>query len=159
MRMVMEEYRLMVKWWLTWKSKKLNDKSALVPRHIPRDPHEVKVRVNLWLAVYRQSVRLRAEPLETHGQNLFSQLNTWGYSPFITSSLTRGWVCHLQLPLALASAFILGSQSRGTRDHILLSQIREFSFCRLLRLTRLRWRHSTPPPHGIVLTWSHSCHD
>jgi hypothetical protein len=30
----------------------------------------------------------------------------------------RGLVCHLQLLLALASAFILGSDSRGTRDHI-----------------------------------------
>jgi hypothetical protein len=32
----------------------------------------------------------------------------------------------LQLLLPLASAVILGSESRGTRDHILLSQIRDF---------------------------------
>jgi hypothetical protein len=38
-------------------------------------------------------------------------------------SLTRGRVCHLQLLLALASAIILRSESRGTHDHILLSQI------------------------------------
>jgi hypothetical protein len=37
-------------------------------------------------------------------------------------SLTRGWVWRLQVLLALASAAILGSESRGTRDHILLSQ-------------------------------------
>jgi hypothetical protein len=37
----------------------------------------------------------------------------------------RGWVCRLQLLLALASLFILGSVSRGTHDHILLSQIRD----------------------------------
>jgi hypothetical protein len=43
-------------------------------------------------------------------------------------SLTRGRVCSLQLLLALASAVILGSESRGTRDHILLSQIRHFLF-------------------------------
>jgi hypothetical protein len=36
----------------------------------------------------------------------------------------RGWVCHLQLLLAVASAVILGSEFRGTHDHILLSQIR-----------------------------------
>jgi hypothetical protein len=65
-------------------------------------------------------------------------------------SLTRGWVCRLQLLLALASAVILGSQSLGTRDHILLSQIRDFPFRRLVRLTGLRWRYSTPSPHGIV---------
>jgi hypothetical protein len=39
----------------------------------------------------------------------FSQLNSCGHCPYITSSLTRGWVCHLQLLLGLASAFILGS--------------------------------------------------
>jgi hypothetical protein len=54
----------------------------------------------------------------------FFQLNTCDYSPYVTSSMTRGWVCHLQLLLVLASAVILGSESRGTRDHILLSQIR-----------------------------------
>jgi hypothetical protein len=101
------------------------------------------------------SVRLGAEPLETHGQNLFFLLNTCCHSPYITSSLTRGWVCHLQLLLALASSFILGSKSRGTRDHILLSQIRDFPFCRLLRLAGLRWRYSTPPPHGQVKSQSY----
>jgi hypothetical protein len=37
----------------------------------------------------------------------------------------RGWVYHLQYLLALASAFILRSESRRTHDHILLFQIRE----------------------------------
>jgi hypothetical protein len=41
-------------------------------------------------------------------------------------SLTRGRICHLQVLLVLASAVIFGSESRGTRDHILLSQIRDF---------------------------------
>jgi hypothetical protein len=43
----------------------------------------------------------------------------------------RGWVCHLQWLLAFASAFILGSESRGTRDNILLSQIQDFNFMSL----------------------------
>jgi hypothetical protein len=64
-------------------------------------------------------------------------------------SLTRGWVCRLQLLLTLASAVLFGSESRGTRYHILLSQIRDFPFCRLLRLEGIRWRYSTPPRHGI----------
>jgi hypothetical protein len=63
-------------------------------------------------------------------------------------SLMRGRVCHLELLLALASAVILGSESRGTRGHILLSQVRDFPFRRLLRLAGLRWRYSTPRPHG-----------
>jgi hypothetical protein len=66
-------------------------------------------------------------------------------------SLTRGRVCRLQMPLALARAVIFGSESLGTRDHILLSQIRDFPFRRLLRLAELRWRYSTPPPHGNTL--------
>jgi hypothetical protein len=37
-------------------------------------------------------------------------------------------LCRLQLPLALASAVILGPEFRGTRDYILLSQIRDFPF-------------------------------
>jgi hypothetical protein len=52
-------------------------------------------------------------------------------------SLTRGRVCRLQLLLALASTVILGSEFRGTRDHVLLSQIRDFLFRRLLRLAGL----------------------
>jgi hypothetical protein len=37
----------------------------------------------------------------------------------------RGWVCRLLLLLVFTSAVILGSESRGTHDHILLSQIRD----------------------------------
>jgi hypothetical protein len=61
-----------------------------------------------------------------------------------TLSLTRGRVGRLQLLLALASAVILGSEPLGTRDHILLSQIWDFPFRRLLRLAGSRWRYSTP---------------
>jgi hypothetical protein len=48
----------------------------------------------------------------------------------------------------LASAVIFGSESRRTRGNILLSQIRDFPFRRLLRLAGLLGRYSTPPPHG-----------
>jgi hypothetical protein len=44
----------------------------LVWPHIKYSSTRVRVRVTLRLAVYRQSVRLGAEPLETHGQNFFS---------------------------------------------------------------------------------------
>jgi hypothetical protein len=54
-------------------------------------------------------------------------------------SLTRESVCHLQLPLAFDSAVILGSESLGIREHILLSQIQDFPFRRLLWLSGLRW--------------------
>jgi hypothetical protein len=66
-------------------------------------------------------------------------------------SQKRGRICRLQLLLAFASAVILGSESLGIRYHILLSQIRDFPFRRLLGLAGLRWRYSTPPPHGILI--------
>jgi hypothetical protein len=62
--------------------------------------------------------------------------------------LTRGRVCRLQLLLVLASAVIF-----GTCGHILLSQIRDFPFRRLLRLAGSRWRYSTPPPHGLTASF------
>jgi hypothetical protein len=69
-------------------------------------------------------------------------------------SLTRGRVCRLKLLLALISAVILRSESRGTRDQMLLSQIRDFPFRRLLRLAGLRWRYSTPLHTGFYSgTW------
>jgi hypothetical protein len=77
--------------------------------------------------------------------------------------------------LVLANAVILWSESRGTHDQILLSQIRVFTnlegqapvfisprnkvarlytgtgfpFRRLLRLPGLRWRYSNPPPRSL----------
>jgi hypothetical protein len=64
-------------------------------------------------------------------------------------SITRGRVGFLYMMLALASAVVLGSESLETWDHILLSQIRDFPFRRLLRLAGSRWRYSTPPPHAF----------
>jgi hypothetical protein len=63
---------------------------------------------------------LATSPLRPTTRIFIFQLNTCGFSPYVTSSLMRGWVCHLQLLLVLASAVILGSDSRGAHDHILL---------------------------------------
>jgi hypothetical protein len=71
---------------------------------------------------------------------------------YVALSLRRGRVCLLQLLLALASGVILGSESRVVRDNIFVSQIRDFLFRRSPRLTGLRWRYSTPPPHRISAT-------
>jgi hypothetical protein len=66
----------------------------------------------------------RQAPWDSRPETFF-RLNTCSHSSYVTSSLTRRRVCRLQLLLALASAFILRSESRGTHDHILLSQIRD----------------------------------
>jgi hypothetical protein len=58
--------------------------------------HKVKLtgKVTLRLAVYRQSVRLGAKPLEIY-YKIFFQLNLCVHRPYETSSLTRGWICLL----------------------------------------------------------------
>jgi hypothetical protein len=65
-------------------------------------------------------------PLRLTTNNFIFKLHTCGYSSCVTSSLTKGWVCRLQLLLVLASVVILRSDCRGTHDYILLSQIRDF---------------------------------
>jgi hypothetical protein len=129
----------------------------------------VGVRATLRLAVYRQSVRLGDKPLETHDRRFFFQLNTCGHSPYVTSSLTRRWVFHLQMLLALASAVILRSESSGTFycftfERVFISPQEQggpvippgtwYPFRRLLRLAGLRWRYSNPPPHEVALSYS-----
>jgi hypothetical protein len=81
-------------------------------RTLPQFYLSERVRVTLRLAVYCQKVRLGVRPLETHDQYFF-QLNTCSYNPYVTCSLTRGWVCRLQLLLVLASAVILGPSPAG----------------------------------------------
>jgi hypothetical protein len=73
--------------------------------------------------------------------------------------MRRGQVCRLQLLLALASAVICVSQSRRARGNILLSQIRDFPFRRLVRLAGLWWRYCGQGGWGCwqsLLTKSHS---
>jgi hypothetical protein len=63
---------------------------------------------------------LSTSPLRPTTRIFILQLNPCGYSPYVTSCLTRGWVCRLQLLLVLASAV------RVPRTHdTLLSQIRD----------------------------------
>jgi hypothetical protein len=76
-----------------------------------------------WRFTAKQFV-LATSPLRP-STSIFFQLYTYFRNPYVLSSLTRGWVCSLQLLLGLASAIILRSESRGTRNHISLPQIRD----------------------------------
>jgi hypothetical protein len=111
-----------------------------------------------WLFTANQFV-LATSPLRHTTSNFIFQTNTCGYSPYVTSSLKRGWICRLQLLLVLASAVVLGFKSRGTHDHILLSQIRDFSnlegqvpvfISPRNRVTQLYPRHWVPFPSPLT---------
>jgi hypothetical protein len=89
-----------------------------------------KVRVTLRQAVYRQWVHLGIRPVETHDQRIFFfQLNSCGNSPYVTSCLTRRWVCLLWMCLAFRQVYTshmfwdsgYSSQSYVTTDSPLAS--------------------------------------
>jgi hypothetical protein len=103
-----------------------------------------------------------------------SQLITCGYSPYVTSSLTRGCVCRLQLLLVLASAVILRSESPGfmtifyclryrfsqpecpgpliyipqKEGGLVIPPVTGFPFHPFLLLAGIRWNCSNTSPHG-----------
>jgi hypothetical protein len=88
----------------------------------------MKLKLKLKLNYDRQSVGQSVLVSGTSGtrdqffflfENYFRQLRD---CYLVAPSLTRGRVCNLLLLWVLASAVLLGSESRGTQDHILLSQ-------------------------------------
>jgi hypothetical protein len=75
------------------------------------------------IATDGQSVSLGVEPLLRMMTRYLLLFDSYGLALCRVTSLTRERVCLLYMLLALASAVFLGSESRGTRYHILLSQI------------------------------------
>jgi hypothetical protein len=103
---------------------------------------KVKVKVTLRLTA-SQSVSLGVEPPSgAHDQICFT---VWHLRSCFcgASSLTRGRGCLWYMLLAFASAVFLGSESLGTRDHILLSRTRDFPFRRTDLFQRLGKQTST----------------
>jgi hypothetical protein len=103
------------------------------------------------IATDGQSVSLG---VETHLDLMTKYLLVFDSYGFVfrgAPSLTRGRVCLFYMLLTFASSACLASESLGTRDRMLLSQIWDFPFRRRLRLAGSRWVYSTPPPHG----WHH----
>jgi hypothetical protein len=55
----------------------------------------------------------RQVPRDSRHSNFIFQLNTCGYSRYVTSSLTRGWVCRSQLLLVSPAQSFSGQNSAG----------------------------------------------
>jgi hypothetical protein len=97
-----------------------------------------------WWFTVNQFV-LATSPLRLTTSNFIFQLNTCSYSPYVTSSLMRGWVCRLQLLLGLASAVILRSESAG---------LMTISYCLRFETTptwRVRSPYLYPSGTGLLL--------
>jgi hypothetical protein len=128
-----------------------------------------------WRFTANQHV-LASSPLRPTTSIIFFQLKICGYSPYVTFFLTRGWVCRLQLLLSrqrshsrvrvprnswpnvtVSDSKLLQPGGLGPRIYIPQEQGGQvippgtgFPFRRLLWLAGLRWRYSTPPPHGAL---------
>jgi hypothetical protein len=108
-------------------SQRLNSSNSLT------DCNSSQVKVTLRLMV-SQSVSCSVEPHLGLVSRYLILFDCYGLVFYRAPSLTRGRVYLLYMVQALASSVFLGSESLGTRDHILLSQIWDFPFRRLLRL-------------------------
>jgi hypothetical protein len=58
------------------------------------------------MAVCRQTVRLGVRPLQDHDQRFLFPTELCGNSPYVTSSLTRRWVCLLWICLTFRQVYI-----------------------------------------------------
>jgi hypothetical protein len=65
-----------------------------------------------WRFITNQFV-LATSPLRPTTRIFIFQLNTCGYSPYVTSCLTRGWVCRLQLLLGSPAQSFSGPSPTG----------------------------------------------
>jgi hypothetical protein len=50
------------------------------------------------------------QPLETHDQRFFFRINPCGHTPYVTSPLTRRWVCLLWIRLAFGQVYVSNIQ-------------------------------------------------
>jgi hypothetical protein len=152
--------------------------SANTLLHSASSPWLVRVRVILWLAVYRQSVRHGPKTLETHDQRFVPKLtlaviglmyhgpwrkdgsvvyNCYWPSPGQSFSgpspaglMTMFYCLIFETPLTWRDTSLYFYPPAGHGD-LIIPPGTGFPFRCLLRLAGLRWRYSIPPPHGVRL--------
>jgi hypothetical protein len=88
--------------------------------YIPLERERVTLRLTVGQSVSNSWCRA---PSGAHDQIFSLPFDSYGLVFCGALSITRERVCLLYVLLALASAVFLGSESLGTRNHILLSQI------------------------------------
>jgi hypothetical protein len=103
---------------------------------------KVKVKVTLRLMV-SQSVSLGVEPHLGHMTRYLFLSDSYGLVLWGALSHERTGLSFVYTAGPFQRVF-LGSESLGTREHILLSKIWDFPFRRLLRLAGSRWRYRPP---------------
>jgi hypothetical protein len=118
----------------------------LLSNELPLRLHHSHVTI-LLVCAYKENAG-PSSPARTFESWVRIPLEAWSLCAFILFVLFCVYV------VALRRADPRSKESRRTRDHILLSQIRDFPFRCLLRLAGLRWRYASSPPHGILLTWA-----
>jgi hypothetical protein len=66
-------------------------------------------------------------------------------------SLTIGWLCNLLVELLLdhPRAIAVDNSPSELTPYLCVAFETKFPFCRLLRLSGLRWRYSNQPPHRL----------
>jgi hypothetical protein len=123
--------------------------------------HRLRVRVILWLTA---SQSWNWTPVWALQPDFYYCQTVAGLLMWGTLSDERTGLS-FTIASGFVSAVIFRSESHGTRNHILLSQIRDFPFLHLLWLAGLRWRYATPPPYGreapinpIIRTRTHHYH-
>jgi hypothetical protein len=96
---------------------------------------------------------------------IFFQLNTCSHSPYVTSSLTRGWVCHLQLLIGSNDA-ILGEVGwtmvmvgvhhgpEGVSGHLLVVPLSNDSLGVWISMTNQDWQLSSHKGQWHFYDWS-----
>jgi hypothetical protein len=112
---------------------------------------------------------LATSPLRPKSRIFIFHQNTCVYSPYIISSLTKGWICHLQLLLGLARAVISGPSPEGLVITFYCLKFEtprtwrtRFPYLyppgtgcpgRHLRQTLRDWKAETSPPKPVCSLW------